>query len=142
MKLLKYPMANAFYTGAITVIYATVFILAAKFLNTHAIPETNNSLVVFVKNGNSLYVGLIMITIAVILDIVSASKKKLYDEYQCRILELNLIISSIVNIILLPISAYMQLFFYAYSFCLILLLMFLHWVLIICVNSIILIKSY
>ncbi len=87
MRWLKNPMATAIYIALITAIYAAIFIASSEFVTGYGNLLSNSWWAVFIKSQNMKFVGLSMIAVTIIIDILSALRRKRYDEYQIVLLE-------------------------------------------------------
>ncbi len=142
MKILKNPMANAFYFALTTVICASVLIASSKLIGNSPFSNSNTAWSSFIYKGNLKYVGCAMIAIAIVIDLLSALRQKSFDEYQTSILEKSLLINGIFTAILLPISAFSLVCFPQYAVGLIFSLVVLQWVITMITECIYLIKNY
>lgn len=87
MSGLKNPMANAIYVALITAIYAAIFIASSEFVTSYDNLLSNSWWAVFIKSQNMKFVGIGMIGVTIIVDTLSALRRKRYDEYQIVLLE-------------------------------------------------------
>jgi len=142
MKILKNPMANAFYLALTTAIYAAVLIISSEFLSSNPLHVSNSAWSKFITQGNLKFVGLCMIGITVVVDLLSALRRKRFDEYQISILEKNLLINGMLAVVLLPIAAFSLIFIPCYSVEFVFACMLLQWLIMIGVEIIYLVKNY
>lgn len=87
MRWLKNPMANAAYVALITAIYAAIFIVSSEFVMSYENLLSDSGWASFIISQNMKFVGIGMIGVAVIVDTLSALRRKRYDEYQIVLLE-------------------------------------------------------
>ena len=104
MKFLKNPMSNALYIAFISAIYSMIFIVSSQFTPQYDKFLSNSSWAMFIRNGSMKYIGLGMLAIVIMIDFVSACKRKKLDEYQTIILEKILIFNGIVTSVFIPLS--------------------------------------
>lgn len=76
MKLLKNPMTNAIYIASITAIYAMIFIVSSEFVLKYVHLLSNSWWSLFIQSKNMKFLGLGMIIIAIIIDTLSALRRK------------------------------------------------------------------
>ena len=84
MRWLKNPMANAAYVALITAIYAAIFIVSSEFVMSYENLLSDSGWASFIISQNMKFVGIGMIGVAVIVDTLSALRRKRYDECVCR----------------------------------------------------------
>ena len=87
MRWLKNPMANAVYVALITAIYAAIFIVSSEFVMSYENLLSDSGWASFIISQNMKFVGIGMIGVAIIVDTLSALRRKRYDEYQIVLLE-------------------------------------------------------
>lgn len=104
MKCLKNPIANAFYLALLTAVYATALIVSSEFTEKYATMLSNSQWATFIANGHTKYVGIYMICIAIVVNILSALRRKRYDEYQISILQKVLVFNGFLASILFPLT--------------------------------------
>ena len=104
MRWLKNPMATAIYIALITAIYAAIFIASSEFVTGYGNLLSNSWWAVFIKSQNMKFVGLSMIAVTIIIDILSALRRKRYDEYQIVLLEKVFLFNGLFMTILFPLS--------------------------------------
>ena len=97
MRWLKNPMANAVYVALITAIYAAIFIVSSEFVMSY---ENLLSII----SQNMKFVGIGMIGVAIIVDTLSALRRKRYDEYQIVLLEKVFLFNGLFTAVLFPLS--------------------------------------
>lgn len=114
MKLLKNPMTNAIYMATITAIYAAIFIVSSEFVSNYANLLSNSWWSSFISNKNMKYLGVGMISIAIIIDILSALRRKKFDEYQIIALEKIMLFNGIFMAVLFPLSVFILVFLPTY----------------------------
>ncbi len=107
MRWLKNPMATAIYIALITAIYAAIFIASSEFVTGYGNLLSNSWWAVFIKSQNMKFVGLSMIAVTIIIDILSALRRKRYDEYQIVLLEKVFLFNGLFMTILFPLSLIM-----------------------------------
>lgn len=142
MKCLKNPMTNAFYLALITAIYAAIFIASSEFTQHYEILLSDSQWASFIAHGNLKYVGMCMIGVAILIDVLSAFRRKKYDEYQTSILEKVLIFNGIFASLLFPLSAIMLVFAPTYFLEVVLALIVVQWVIIIITEVFYFLKNY
>ncbi len=142
MKLLKNPMTNAIYIASITAIYAMVFIVSSEFVlrYVHLLSESWWSL--FIQNKNMKFIGLGMISVAIIIDTLSALRRKKYDEYQIMALEKIMLLNGFFMTIIFPISLFILIFVPMYFVEVIFAFIVFHWLVIVITEIIYLFKNY
>ena len=86
MRWLKNPMANAVYVALITAIYAAIFIVSSEFVMSYENLLSDSGWASFIISQNMKFVGIGMIGVAIIVDTLSALRRKRYDEYQIVLL--------------------------------------------------------
>ena len=87
MRGLKKPMANAIYVALITAIYAAIFIASSEFVTGYDNLLSNSWWAAFIKLQNMKFVGIGMIGVTIIIDTLSALRRKQYDKYQIVLLD-------------------------------------------------------
>ena len=80
MRWLKNPMANAVYVALITAIYAAIFIVSSEFAMSYENLLSDSGWASFIMSQNMKFVGIGMIGVAIIVDTLSALRRKRYDE--------------------------------------------------------------
>ena len=80
-------MANAVYVALITAIYAAIFIVSSEFVMSYENLLSDSGWASFIISQNMKFVGIGMIGVAIIVDTLSALRRKRYDEYQIVLLE-------------------------------------------------------
>ncbi|MEE0543727.1 MAG: hypothetical protein UC771_04435 [Faecalibacterium sp.] len=78
MRWLKNPMANAAYVALITAIYAAIFIVSSEFVMSYENLLSDSGWASFIISQNMKFVGIGMIGVAVIVDTLSALRRKRY----------------------------------------------------------------
>ena len=86
MRWLKHPMSNAVYVALITAVYAAIFIVSSEFTTNYETLLSNSWWAYFIASKGIKFVGVGMIGIAIVIDILSALRRKKYDEYQVIVL--------------------------------------------------------
>lgn len=114
MRGLKNPMANAIYVALITAIYAAIFIASSEFVTGYGNLLSNSWWAAFIKLQNMKFVGIGMIGVTVIIDTLSALRRKRYDEYQIVLLEKVFLFNGLFTSILFPLSLIVLIFASAY----------------------------
>ena len=104
MSGLKNPMANAIYVALITAIYAAIFIASSEFVTSYDNLLSNSWWAVFIKSQNMKFVGIGMIGVTIIVDTLSALRRKRYDEYQIVLLEKVFLFNGVFTAVLFPFS--------------------------------------
>ena len=110
MKLLKNPMTNAIYIASITAIYAMIFIVSSEFVLKYVHLLSNSWWSLFIQSKNMKFLGLGMIIIAIIIDTLSALRRKKYDEYQIIALEKIILFNGLFLTIIFPLSLLVLIF--------------------------------
>lgn len=87
MRWLKNPMANAAYVALITAIYAAIFIVSSEFVMSYENLLSDSGWASFIISQNMKFVGIGMIGVAVIVDTLSALRRKRYDELWYAVFE-------------------------------------------------------
>lgn len=142
MRGLKNPMANALYLALITAIYAAVFIASSEFVTGYDNLLSNSWWAMFIKSQNMKFVGVGMIGVTIIIDILSALRRKRYDEYQIVSLEKIFLFNGIFTAILFPLSLTVLIFAPVYFVETIFALIFFQWVVIMITELWYLITNY
>lgn len=104
MRWLKNPMANAIYIALITAIYAAIFIVSSAFVTDYGNLLSDSWWASFIKSQNIKFVGIGMIGVAIMIDVLSALRRKRYDEYQIVLLEKVFLFNGFFTAILFPLS--------------------------------------
>ena len=104
MRWLKNPMANAAYVALITAIYAAIFIVSSEFVMSYENLLSDSGWASFIISQNMKFVGIGMIGVAVIVDTLSALRRKRYDEYQIVLLEKVFLFNGFFTAVLFPLS--------------------------------------
>ena len=104
MRWMKNPMANAVYVASITAIYAAIFIVSSEFVTNYENFLSDSGWASFIMSQNMKYVGIGMIVVAMIVDTLSAIRRKRYDEYQIVLLENGFLFNGLFTAVLLPLS--------------------------------------
>lgn len=104
MRWMKNPMANAVYVASITAIYAAIFIVSSEFVTNYENFLSDSGWASFIMSQNMKYVGVGMIVVAMIVDTLSAIRRKRYDEYQIVLLEKVFLFNGLFTAVLLPLS--------------------------------------
>ena len=102
MRWMKNPMANAVYVASITAIYAAIFIVSTEFVTNYENFLSDSGWASFIMYQNMKYVGIGMIVVAMIVDTLSAIRRKRYDEYQIVLLEKVFLFNGLFTAVLLP----------------------------------------
>lgn len=110
MKWLKNPMTNAIYVAAITAISAAIFIVSSEFVMNYNTLLSNSWWASFIASERMKFVGIGMIVVAIIIDTLSALRKKRFDEYQILALERAMLFNGIFMAILFPLSLFVLVF--------------------------------
>ena len=101
---LKNPMANAVYVALITAIYAAIFIVSSEFVMSYENLLSDSGWASFIISQNMKFVGIGMIGVAIIVDTLSALRRKRYDEYQIVLLEKVFLFNGLFTAVLFPLS--------------------------------------
>ena len=104
MRWLKSPMANAVYVALITAIYAAIFIVSSEFVMSYSNLLSESWWASFIISRNMKFVGVGMISVSIIVDILSAIRRKRYDEYQIVLLEKVFLFNGVFTAVLFPFS--------------------------------------
>lgn len=104
MRWLKKPMANAAYVALITAIYAAIFIVSSELVMSYENLLSDSGWASFIISQNMKFVGIGMIGVAVIVDALSALRRKRYDEYQIVLLEKVFLFNGFFTAVLFPLS--------------------------------------
>ena len=104
MRWMKNPMANAVYVASITAIYAAIFIVSSEFVTNYENFLSGSGWASFIMSQNMKYEGVGMIVVAMIVDTLSAIRRKRYDEYQIVLLEKVFLFNGLFTAVLLPLS--------------------------------------
>ena len=104
MRWLKNPMANAVYVALITAIYAAIFIVSSEFVMSYENLLSDSGWASFIISQNMKFVGIGMIGVAIIVDTLSALRRKRYDEYQIVLLEKVFLFNGLFTAVLFPLS--------------------------------------
>ena len=104
MRWLKNPMVNAIYVALITAIYAAIFIVSSEFVMSYSNLLSESWWASFIISRNMKFVGVGMISVSIIVDILSAIRRKRYDEYQIVLLEKVLLSNGVFTAVLFPFS--------------------------------------
>lgn len=104
MKWLKNPMANAIYVAGITAIYAAVFIVSSEFTDSYSSLLSGSWWASFITSQSMKFVGIGMIGGAIAVDILSAFRKRGYDEYQIVVLEKVFLFNGMFTAVAFPLS--------------------------------------
>lgn len=142
MRLLKNPMTNAFYLVFVTTLYAAVFIVSSEFTGNYVVLLSKSSWAAFIENGNLRYIGVGMIGIAIVVDVISALRRRKYDEYQVGILEKVIVFSGIFAVIFFPLAAVILIWLPSYFVETIFVLVILQWFITIIAEAAYLFKNY
>lgn len=110
MRWLKSPMANAVYVALITAIYAAMFIVSSEFVMNYENFLSNSGWASFIISQNMKFVGIGMIGVAVIVDTLSALRRKRYDEYQIVLLEKVFLFNGLFTAVSFPLSLIVLIF--------------------------------
>ena len=120
MRWLKNPMANAVYVALITAIYAAIFIVSSEFVMSYENLLSDSGWASFIISQNIKFVGIGMIGVAIIVDTLSALRRKRYDEYQIVLLEKVFLFNGLFTAVLFPLSLLAPMYFVETIFALIL----------------------
>lgn len=104
MRWLKNPMVNAIYVALITAIYAAIFVVSSEFVMSYSNLLSESWWASFIISRNMKFVGVGMISVAMIVDILSAIRRKRYDEYQIVLLEKVFLFNGFFTAVLFPFS--------------------------------------
>lgn len=104
MRCLKNPMVNAIYVALITAIYAAIFIVSSEFVMSYSNLLSESWWASFIISRNMKFVGAGMISVSIIVDILSAIRRKRYDEYQIVLLEKVFLFNGVFTAVLFPFS--------------------------------------
>ena len=110
MRGLKKPMANAIYVALITAIYAAIFIVSSEFVMSYENLLSDSGWASFIISQNMKFVGIGMIGVTIIIDTLSALRRKQYDEYQIVLLEKVFLFNGLFTAILFPLSLIVLIF--------------------------------
>lgn len=142
MRWLKHPMSNAVYVALITAVYAAIFIVSSEFTTNYETLLSNSWWAYFIASKGIKFVGVGMIGIAIVIDILSALRRKKYDEYQVIVLEKVLLINGFFAAILFPFSLFALVFAPTYFVEITFGFILLQWVVIVIIEISYLIKNY
>ena len=142
MRWLKHPMSNAVYVALITAVYAAIFIVSSEFTTNYETLLSNSWWAYFIASKGIKFVGVGMIGIAIVIDILSALRRKKYDEYQVIVLEKVLLINGFFAAILVPLSLFALVFAPTYFVEITFGFILLQWVVIVIIEISYLIKNY
>lgn len=142
MRWLKHPMSNAVYVALITAVYAAIFIVSSEFTTNYETLLSNSWWAYFIASKGIKFVGVGMIGIAIVIDILSALRRKKYDEYQVIVLEKVLLINGFFAAILFPLSLFALVFAPTYFVEITFGFILLQWVVIVIIEISYLIKNY
>lgn len=142
MRWLKHPMSNAVYVALITAVYAAIFIVSSEFTTNYETLLSNSWWAYFIASNGIKFVGVGMIGIAIVIDILSALRRKKYDEYQVIVLEKVLLINGFFAAILFPLSLFALVFAPTYFVEITFGFILLQWVVIVIIEISYLIKNY
>ena len=142
MRWLKHPMSNAVYVALITAVYAAIFIVSSEFTTNYETLLSNSWWAYFIASKGIKFVGVGMIGIAIVIDILSALRRKKYDEYQVIVLEKVLLINGFFAAILFPLSLFALVFAPTYFLEITFGFILLQWVVIVIIEISYLIKNY
>lgn len=142
MRWLKHPMSNAVYVALITAVYAAIFIVSSEFTTNYETLLSNSWWASFIASKGIKFVGVGMIGIAIVIDILSALRRKKYDEYQVIVLEKVLLINGFFAAILFPLSLFALVFAPTYFVEITFGFILLQWVVIVIIEISYLIKNY
>lgn len=142
MRWLKHPMSNAVYVALITAAYAAIFIVSSEFTTNYETLLSNSWWAYFIASKGIKFVGVGMIGIAIVIDILSALRRKKYDEYQVIVLEKVLLINGFFAAILFPLSLFALVFAPTYFVEITFGFILLQWVVIVIIEISYLIKNY
>lgn len=142
MRWLKHPMSNAVYVALITAVYAAIFIVSSEFTTNYETFLSNSWWSSFIASKGIKFVGVGMIGIAIVIDILSALRRKKYDEYQVIVLEKVLLINGLFAAILFPLSLFALIFAPTYFVEITFGFILLQWVVIVIIEISYLIKNY
>ena len=104
MRWLKNPMVNAIYVALTTAIYAAIFIVSSEFVMSYSNLLSESWWASFIISRNMKFVGVGMISVSIIVDILSAIRRKRYDEYQIVLLEKVFLFNGVFTAVLFPFS--------------------------------------
>ena len=142
MRWLKHPMSNAVYVVLITAVYAAIFIVSSEYTTNYETLLSNSWWAYFIASKGIKFVGVGMIGIAIVIDILSALRRKKYDEYQVIVLEKVLLINGFFAAILFPLSLFALVFAPTYFVEITFGFILLQWVVIVIIEISYLIKNY
>ena len=142
MRWLKHPMSNAVYVALITAVYAAIFIVSSEFTTNYETLLSNSWWAYFIASKGIKFVGVGMIGIAIVIDILSALRRKKYDEYQVIVLEKVLLINGFFAAILFPLSLFALVFAPTYFVEITFGFILLQWIVIVIIEISYLIKNY
>ena len=135
-------MANGVYVALITAVYAAIFIVSSEFTTNYETLLSNSWWAYFIASKGIKFVGVGMIGIAIVIDILSALRRKKYDEYQVIVLEKVLLINGFFAAILFPLSLFALVFAPTYFVEITFGFILLQWVVIVIIEISYLIKNY
>ena len=101
---MKNPLGHAVYVPPIRAIYAAIFIVSSEFVTNYENFLSDSGWASFIMSQNMKYVGIGMIVVAMIVDTLSAIRRKRYDEYQIVLLEKVFLFNGLFTAVLLPLS--------------------------------------
>ena len=101
MRWLKNPMANAVYVALITAIYAAIFIVSSEFVMSYENLLSDSGWASFIISQNMKFVGIGMIGVAIIVDTLSALRRK---RYEIVLLEKVFLFNGLFTAVLFPLS--------------------------------------
>ena len=133
-------MFISFSNALISGLYAIVFFLANVFIKKDIVSCDNERLNGYASDNVLLIVAIIIFLAGILFDIMSAAKRKKYDEYQSRIIESIWVFSKVLTTIVVPVCALLTLLSPQNSLLLILLVMLIHWIIVYITNIFVYIK--
>lgn len=142
MKLLKNPMTNAIYIATITSIYAMIFIVSSEFVFKYDYLLSDSCLSLFIQNKNMKFIGFGMIGVAIIIDTLSALRRKKYDEYQIIALEKIMLFNGLFITVIFPLSLFILIFAPIYFTEMIFLFILFQWLGMVITEVVYLFKNY
>lgn len=142
MRWLKNPMVNAVYVASITAVYAAIFIVSSEFVVSYENFLSNSVWASFIMSSNMKFVGIGMIGIAIIVDTLSALRRKRYDEYQIVLLEKVFLFNGLFTAVSFPLSLVVLILAPMYFVETIFALILLQWVVMAIMELLYLIKNY
>ena len=101
---MKNLAANAAYVALITAIYAAIFIVSSEFVMSYENLLSDSGWASFIISQNMKFMGIGMIGVAIIVDTLSALRRKRYDEYQIVLLEKVFLFNGLFTVVLFPLS--------------------------------------